>query len=180
MLEFQLDEYFWTAKARLPAWAGYQSRYGAYGSVSSEHPSDGSVTVTFAPEGRDTSPLTDAELDQVRWLLDHEGQIASAILKGLLAEYPKLQEDYDDEDRAQYMPDVASADDFRALIGRYNVNVHPLVKDGVPYLGYEFGCTWEEEHGLGVLMHGTRVVEIGGADTAILLWIARRDAGVDP
>jgi hypothetical protein len=29
---------------------------------------------------------------------------------------------------------------------------------------------------LGVLMHGTRVVKIGGADTAFLLWIAEEDA----
>jgi hypothetical protein len=27
-------------------------------------------------------------------------------------------------------------------------------------------------------MHGTRIVKIGGADTAILLWRAKRDAGV--
>jgi len=38
-------------------------------------------------------------------------------------------------------------------------------KDGIPYVGFEFGCTWDEEHGLGVLMHGTRTVEIG--DTAM-------------
>ena len=178
MLEFQLGEYFWTAKARLPSWAGYQSRHGAYGAVSSEDPSDGSVTVTFAPEGRDTSPLKEDELASVQWLLDHDSEIASALLRALLAKYPEMQEDYDEEEREEYMPDVSSVDGFSVLIGLYNVNVHPLVKDGVPYFGYEFGCTWEEEHGLGALMHGTRVVEIGGADTAILLWLAKRDAGV--
>ena len=46
----------------------------------------------------------------------------------------------------------------------------------MPYVGYEFGCEWEDEHGLGVLMHGTRVVDVGFADTAILLWIAEADA----
>jgi hypothetical protein len=178
MLGFQFNEHFWTSKAQLPSWAGYQSRYGPYSSVSSAAPSDGSVTITYAPEGRDTSPLTEDELASVQWLLDHEGAIASALLNALLAEYPKLQEDYDDDERGEYMPDVSHADDFRALIGLHHVHVHPLVKDGIPYFGYEFGCTWEEEHGLGVLMHGTRVVQIGGADTALLLWLAKRDAGV--
>jgi hypothetical protein len=51
-------------------------------------------------------------------------------------------------------------------------------KDGIPYAGFEFGCTWDDEHGLGVLMHGTRAVDIGGADTAFLLWIAEQDGGV--
>jgi hypothetical protein len=45
-----------------------------------------------------------------------------------------------------------------------------------PYVGFEFGCTWDDEHGLGVLMHGERVVDVGGAETAFLLWIAERDA----
>ena len=76
------------------------------------------------------------------------------------------------------MPDIFSADDLKPLVGLYAVNVHQIEKDALPYLGFEFGCTWDSEHGLGVLRHGTRVVEVGGADTAILLWIAERDAGL--
>ena len=76
------------------------------------------------------------------------------------------------------MPDIDSADDLRALIGLSSVNIHQVQKDGIPYAGFEFGCSWDREHGLGVLMHGTRTVEIGGADTAILLWIAERDGGL--
>jgi hypothetical protein len=65
----------------------------------------------------------------------------------------------------------------RPLIGLHALHVHPVEKDGLPYVGFELGCTWDHEHGLGVLMHGPRVVDIGGADTAFLLWIATRDAG---
>ena len=74
------------------------------------------------------------------------------------------------------MPDIRTADDLHSLIGLSSVNVHQVQKNGIPYAGFEFGCTWDEEHGLGVLMHGTRTVQIGGADTAILLWIAEEDA----
>lgn len=181
MLDFEFERFFWVAKTRLASWAGYQKRGGAYGSIDADGPSDGSVTVTFAPDGRDDSALTPAELASVQWLLDHDEDIARAALNGLLAAYPDLQDlyDYDEDDREALMPDVASVDDFRTLIGLHNVNVHPLVKDGSPYIGYEFGCRWDEEHGLGILMHGTRVVEVGGADTAIFLWIVERDAGVD-
>ena len=180
MLDFQWDGFFWTAKAQLPSWAGYQTRNGPYGSISSDEPSDGLVTITFAPEGRDESPLTEQEHASVQWLLDHEAGVASAVLEGLLAEYPRLQRVYGYEraERETYMPDVSSTEDFRQLIGLHDVSVHPLLKEGLPYLGYEFGCTWDGEHGLGVLVHGSRVVEVGGADTAFTLWIAKRDAAV--
>jgi hypothetical protein len=166
------------AKAQLASWVGYQTRNGPYGSISSDSPSDGVVKI-YAPD-RDESPPTEQDRASVQWLLDHEAEVASAVLKGLLAEYPRLQEDYGYEgaERETYMPDVSSAEDFRQLIGLHNVHVHQLLKEGPPYVGYEFGCTWDEEHGLGVLMHGMRVVEVGGADTAFTLWIAKRDAGV--
>ena len=82
------------------------------------------------------------------------------------------------------MHPVADAGDFRRLTGLHAVHVHQValralndeLADGVPYVGFEFGCTWDDEHGLGILMHGQRAVEIGGADTAFLLWIAEQDA----
>ena len=100
------------------------------------------------------------------------------MLLSLLEEYPLLQEQYGytGQEETELMPDITSSEDLRALIGLHTVNVHPVQKDGIPYTGFEFGCTWDNEHGLGILMHGTRTVEIGGADSAILLWIARRDA----
>jgi hypothetical protein len=47
--------------------------------------------------------------------------------------------------------------------------------DAIAYVGYQFACDWEEEHGLGVLLHGNRVVDIGQADTAFLGWNADKD-----
>jgi hypothetical protein len=178
VLDFQFDQFFWTTKVQLPSWVGYQARNGPYGSISSDSPSDGFVTITAGSDSRDKSPLTEQERASAQWLLDHEAEVASAVLEGLLAEYPRLQGvyGYEGAERDEYMPDVSSTKDFRQLIGLHNVHVLPLLKEGVPYIGYEFGCTWDGEHGLGVLMHGKRVVEVGGADTAFTLWIAERDA----
>ena len=157
---------------------GYQTRNGPYGSISSDEPSDGGVTIIVDPEVGDEAPLTEQKRANVKWLLDREAEAASAVLKGLLAAYPGLQERYGQEgkERETYMPDVPSTADFRELIGLQNVHVHSLLKEGVPYVGYKFGCTWDGEHGLGVLLHGTRVVEVSEAQTACTLWIAKRDA----
>ena len=99
------------------------------------------------------------------------GELASALLKGLSGLNHLLGftlcTGYEGDVNATspYGPIVSYLQmTFRSLIGLYNVNIHPLVEDGPsPYLGYEFGCSWDVEHGLGVLMHGLRVVEVGGA-----------------
>ena len=33
-------------------------------------------------------------------------------------------------------------------------------------------CTWDEEHGIGIILHGDHALELGGADTVGLLWVA--------
>jgi len=175
--DFSLSEGVWTAKVTLESWAGFQSRGGPYGSMDSPDVSQGLVTVVFAPEGRDASPLTPADLELVNWAVSRQRAIRDSALNALLSRWDTLRADAlewiacPDE-----LPTVECADDFKRLIGLHSVNVHPISKDGMPYVGLEFGCTWDAEHGLGVLMHGSRVVEIGGADTAIYLWIAKRDA----
>jgi hypothetical protein len=180
MVDFQWGQHFWEAKAQLPSWIGFQARNGPYGSISSDSPSDGWTTIVASGDGKE-SPPTEQERACVQWLLDHEAEVASAALDGLLAEYPKLQElyGYEGEEREALMPDVSSTEDFRQLIGLHMVHFVPLLKDGLPYFGFELGCIWDDEHGLGVLMHGSRVVEVGQADTAFELWIAKRDAGVE-
>jgi hypothetical protein len=178
-LKFALeDDLFWTASAVLSSWKGFQNRNGTYGAQGSPMPSDGSVRIVFAPEGRGIEALTDSEKSSIAWVVDNEASISESLILTLLREYPSLQEQYgySGDEKAERMPDVRTVEDFRALIGLHSVNVHPVEKDGVPYAGFEFGCTWDDEHGLGILMHGARTVEIGGADAAILLWIAKRDA----
>jgi len=180
-LQFTLyRDFFWTTRAKLPFWEGYQSRKGFYGAQDQANPSDGETEIVYAPEGRRIEPLSDSDIASVVWVVENEASISEALISALFKEYPALQEQYgySDEEKAEFMPDVTSPDGFRSLIGLSSVNVHQVQKNGIPYAGFEFGCKWDDEHGLGVLMHGTRTVEIGGADTAILLWIAERDGGV--
>ncbi|MDJ0847181.1 MAG: hypothetical protein QNK04_02255 [Myxococcota bacterium] len=165
--DFAWDEFFWKTRVMLPPALGLETGNA-----------EGSVDLVFAPEGRDEGPLTGAEIALVQWLLDHREGVVSAVLAALVASYPDLQaaEDLEDEERRELMPDLRSPEDLRELIRLESVNVHPLSVGDAPYIGFEFDCRWDEEHGLGVLMHGERVVEIGGADTAIYLWIAEQDA----
>jgi hypothetical protein len=158
--DFTWEGHWWTTAAVLPSW------------------SDAPIAIVFAPEGRGGEPLDKQEIALVQWAVDHEAPVSEALLSSLLAEYPSLQDSYGygDEERAYYMPDVATVAELRSLIDLQAVYVHQVSKAGRPYIGFEFACRWDDEHGLGVLMHGDRTVEIGGVDTAILLWIAEGDA----
>lgn len=56
------------------------------------------------------------------------------------------------------------------------VYVHEVVSAGTAYLGIALRSEWDPEHGAGVMLHGTRVVDVGGHDHAMLAWIAKKDA----
>ena len=171
------DELWWGAELQLPSWAGYQSRNGPYGSKDKPGPSDGAVTLIFAPEGRGLEPLGEQELRLISWFEQNEPMVSNAVKAAIINWCsPQSTERAARFDFGDDFPVVSDDQDLRENVGLYSVNVHQLAADGLPYVGFEFGCEWEDEHGLGVLMHGTRVVDVGFADTAFLLWIAEEDA----
>jgi hypothetical protein len=173
------DDYFWVGEVALASWAGFQSRRGAYGSVSSRGPSDGSARLTItAPDVQ--NPPSPEQATAFQLLLDEEKAIGDSVLQEIFDHYPEWKDEYadatDDEEADEVMPDLESADQLRQLMGLSNVHILRVAKDGIAYVGFEFGCVWEREHGLGVMTHGDRVVAVGGADVSFLEWIAEHDA----
>jgi hypothetical protein len=168
---------WWGTRLQLPSWAGYQSRLGPYGSIDKASPSDGTVDLVFAPEGRDLEPLSLVEAQLVSWFEQNEPALSRAVKKAVIAWCSPLC--FDRNRKFSFGPDfprIETEEDLRRNVGPYAINIHPIASRGVPYVGFEFGCEWEEEHGLGVLMHGTRSVDVGFADVAFLSWIAEKDA----
>lgn len=165
--------------AELPAWAGYQIRNGPYGAISSREPSSGTHKIVFAPEGRDDRELGENEISLVKWVVDHEKDIHDAVLGLLFKLYPSIKAAYLEDfgiEANEFLPDISEQGDIKSVVGVVSINVHQVSKHGIPYIGVELGCNWDEEHGAGVLLHGSTPLEVGGADTAILLWIAEKYA----
>lgn len=162
--DFRWDEYFWKADVV----------------VEDERLASDPVPMVFAPEGRGDEPLTADELELLRVAAITLDVVIALAVAAIYGQYASLQleYDYDDDDRAAYMPDISSAEEIYDLINVVGVNVHQVSRDGLPYIGIEFATRWDPEHGAGVLINGERVVEVGGADSAILLWIAERDLQV--
>ena len=176
--EFKWEQYFWVTSAKLPAWAGYQIRNGPSSSVSADGRSDGTVQILFAPEGRGDEPLSDREVSLVKWVIDNQATVHEAMLERLVEEYPTMRAealDWFEEDETQkVLPEIHVPNQLKDIVRISSINVHQIEQDGKPFIGVELGCTWEAEHGVGILLHGDKPLEIGGADTAILLWLAKK------
>jgi hypothetical protein len=115
------------------------------------------------------------------WVVEHQAAAHDAMLERLFDEYPGIREQYKGsfgkEERKKVLPKIRFPAQLKELVGIHSIQVHPIAKDGKPFIGVELGCTWDAEHGLGVLLHGPTPLEVGIADTAITLWIARKYAG---
>ncbi|MDB5298209.1 MAG: hypothetical protein JWO31_4192 [Phycisphaerales bacterium] len=185
------DEYFWSGTDILPSWAGFRARQGMYASESGGGvPSDGTANVAVdAPADSGPGP---EQVAAYAYLKANEAVVAAAAVRAVFERYPRERAkhgfddiDEDDEDavaEAGLMPEISDPNDLRPLLGLGTVHVLAVARDGVAYVGLEFGCTWDDEHGVGVMLHKDRVVKVGGADTSFLAWIAERDGGrpLDP
>jgi hypothetical protein len=166
----------------LACWRGFQSRLEAYNAPGSPHPSDGHARITLGGDMLSDEPeVQPFHINAYNYLMEFQDQIQENILDALLKEYRSLQEmyGYDEEDAAALMPDITDVLQFRKLIGLSAVHLLNVSRDDIAYVGYEFGCTWDAEHGLGVMTHKDRIIEIGDASTAFLTWIADKDKDPD-
>jgi hypothetical protein len=125
-------------------------------------------------------PPSAEQIAAYAFLKAHDQAVHDAIIRHVFEQYPVLGEQSSMFNEALDLdpwPTIESPHQLRTNIGLGNVIVHRVSRDGVAYVGFEMGCTWDVEHGLGVMMHQSRVIEFGGADTAILEWVAEKDRG---
>lgn len=180
--------YSWVGEITLPSWAGFQSRGGAYGLRSSRKASDGTARLHVAVDDDELEdddprpPPSAAQVKALRHLLDNEATVATKVLKAIFEIYPEEREAYKDgydlteKELNERLPDLKGASGLKKLMGLSTVHVLYVESAKSAYIGFEFGCVWEQEHGAGVMTHRNRVVEVGQADASFLEWIAEDDA----
>lgn len=111
------------------------------------------------------------------YLQNNQELVLKNILETLLKKYSDLQKiyHYSEEDKVDFMPDLNDIQGFAVLLSPGHFYVTSVVKDNHPYIGFIFSCSWDSEHGLGVMMHQDRVIGIEGADLAFDTWTAEKD-----
>jgi hypothetical protein len=126
--------------------------------------------LTVTPCDPDVSRIPSEFQDEaLTYLTEHWKDTLAAVLRALLPYYERMRPEVIDflgAEADRLMPAVATVEELVALIDLRQVHIHPWLKDGIGYVGLQFGCTWDREHGLGVLLHRERVVDLGGADVS--------------
>jgi len=171
----------WEFAYQFEAFKGLQSRRGTYTSRDSGQESDGTVNVSILEELNEETDPTEEQINSINFLIENPEKIQRTLFKALEIEYPKLKEQYgyveEEEDSRKWFPEVKSLDEFRKVFGVGNLFVLMPQKENYSYVGLECGCTWDEEHGLGFLLHKDRLIKIGAADEAFSTWEAFKDNG---
>jgi hypothetical protein len=117
-------------------------------------------------------PPSAQHLRAFEWLMRNGAVMMQAVLDAILAEYPGLQAryNYSPEEAAAIMPTLREAKDLIPLIDQPGLYVYEVIDGEGPHIGFLFGCTWDQEHALGIMMHGFRLLLIGEADCAFSGW----------
>jgi hypothetical protein len=164
----------WTCEIALPAWRSF---------LHARTTDRVDVVLLLDEDHPDASP-SEAQLATIAHIVAVQDEIRLAV-EGAMRKY------YDDVrpkyvafalrapnfmgDIATNMPENPDPSTFAHLHELDGVFVHPIVAGDLAYVGFSFRATWDPEHGVGVMTHDRRTVDVGGADTALLTWIARKN-----
>lgn len=170
--ELKLEEGSAEGTIMLPSWGGFQSRQGFYGSQNSDEPSNGAVSISIDC-GKTARVVLPSHLAAIKFLIENDELVNHAVLDGLFGSMDELREIYED-----ILPDIRTREDFKNHIGLHCVHVINAVKDDVAYVGFELGCSWDDEHGAGVMTHQSRIIVCGGADMSFMEWVTFDDGGI--
>lgn len=165
----------WEYELVFPAFAGFQSRQGAYHSQQQEGlKSDGRLSVVFDDDLSDDPDPYPGQLDTLQFVFSHQYEIVEAMLARLREELPGIIRDYGLEEEPQYKD--LSDENIKSMIGISEIRIMIPARDGWAYYTLSGGCSWDEEHGLSFLLHNTRVLTCGIID-GNEYWDAVKDNG---
>lgn len=167
----------WTAELNLDYWRDCLTRVDLFHGKTSH---DGSVSLSLTPLKKSPSP---EQVQAYQYFLENSDSVFDSLLKAVFDSYPAERasyregygwsEDLDEDEKEEFeddygifVPELFTPQDLKKVICLRIIHVGAEALNGFSYIGFEFDCNWDEEHGLGVLMHRDRVVSVGQADVS--------------
>lgn len=170
------DDGTWEGDVTLSFWLQFQNRSGPYGSQDNDD--NEYFRISIEAPGKHQPPSLE-QAAAFEFLMTNHLHVYETVMNAAFAIYPSEREAYRDgygltratgkllealeREYGESVPAMSSAEELSAVMGLNQIHILSYAKDGVAYLGFEFGCNWDEEHGFGVLMHKDRIVEVGPA-----------------
>ena len=101
----------------------------------------------------------------INYVLQNQTQIAQTILDTIWKNWEEIKDLYL-FDEWEDAPIIEEKNDLHQFVRIDEVFIKARYKDNISYIGILGNCIWDEEHGLGFVLHRNRVIEFGGAEEA--------------
>ena len=158
----------------LEAWNGYMKNYRTETRVT-----DGTVKLDFGGYNvEDKSIDWQPQINAYHYLLQNQYEIRDSILKALTEKVDRFTQclDPDDSFVPNITPETKADFDFKPFIGPVSVSFdEEESKNNIAYLQWHFDCAWDPEHGLAVITHEDRVIDLDQGE--IDVWKIYADNG---
>ena len=120
--------------------------------------------LSVAGDGSEEAKLpTPEQADTFAHYVQNERLITCRVIAAIFQQLPFYRSCYGEGK----VPQLRAADELKRHIGPFCVHILRTPKDGATCLGFELGCNWDYEHGVGVLTHKGRVLYVNLSDTSI-------------
>lgn len=151
----------------LPCWNGYYLYDDTYKPKKNKVATDGRIElwVEGAADTANGLHFSGEQIHAYWFLVEHQESIKHSILQGLKREFARLLSDeygsWDHEHPAFPQPAALTGEfDFKDYIGPESISIGEDARNGAAYLTWRFRCRWDVEHGLDIITHKERVIEI--------------------
>ncbi len=109
---------------------------------------------------------TDEQKNAIEYLFSNEYELGKTIIDYIFLEYNKLREYYKESDDSDFMPKLDNSYGLTKLIELTQIFVLSNSNLGTSFIGFYFGCGWDDEHGIGLLTHKNTVLQFGQIEEA--------------
>lgn len=112
----------------------------------------------------------DKQRDAWRKFVGRNDQIFQTILHSAFAYYTRMRPQYAKAgpEWIKNMPELSEPTQLIEMIHLSSITVTWPYDENPVQIGIQFGCVWDREHGFGVVVEEDKVIDLGGADCAIL------------
>ena len=155
----------------LEAWDGYLNKRWENGKVIT----DGTIKLHIGSYNQNIPRDWQPEINAYNHLLQNQYEIRDNIIRSLIEKFDWLKETYDWDQDDDITPETKADFNFKPFIGTQSLSFSEESRNDISYLEWLFYCVWDEEHGLAVITHQDRVIDLDGGETDI--WKIYEDKG---
>ena len=122
---------------------------------------------SYVSPNQNISIPTDTQKKALEYLLLNEKKLGDILVDKIFQGYNRLRIEYGEPEDSSFMPRLNKSGELVKYIELTRIHILPNNKDNHSFIGFYFGgCSWDEEHGLGILTWKDKVVKVGQIEDA--------------